>query len=115
MTPNGRGSGHWEGIGSGSVDHILEVLKDSQRRAVLTLLSRVDERTVTTDEVADLLAARVDDVPEKDLLKLRLHHIHLPKLAELGVIEYDPRSNMLRYIGDDDVETWLEQLHQWQD
>lgn len=33
-------------------------------------------------------------------VQVRLHHVTLPKLAENGVIEYDPRSHTARYRGE---------------
>jgi hypothetical protein len=37
-----------------------------------------------------------------------LHHNHLPRLADAGVVDYDPRSKTIRTWGDDRVETCLE-------
>lgn len=47
---------------------------------------------------------------ERDQLAVKLVHSHLPKLAEYGVIEYDPRSGTVRYRPDEQVETVLDAL-----
>lgn len=39
---------------------------------------------------------------------IALHHKHLPKLADVAVIDYDARSKTVRYWGDDRIEACLE-------
>jgi hypothetical protein len=40
-------------------------------------------------------------------IKVHLHHVTLPKLADAGFIDYDPRSETVRYRESDPVEMWL--------
>jgi hypothetical protein len=45
-------------------------------------------------------AEQTGEIPHRDHIEAELHHIHLPKLTETGLIEYDARSQQLRYNGD---------------
>lgn len=67
---------------------------------------------MTIDDLVDLMVDRGNDWTGRQMLKTQLHHIHLPKLSETGLIEFDPRSDMLRYLGDQNVETLLDRLEQ---
>ena len=40
-----------------------------------------------------------------------LHHKTLPKLADAGILEYDPRQHDVRYTGHDGLESLLDQIH----
>ncbi|PSQ16369.1 hypothetical protein BRD00_11845 [Halobacteriales archaeon QS_8_69_26] len=40
---------------------------------------------------------RHDDTADSDAVRIELHHIHLPKLAAAGWIEYDPETRTIRY------------------
>lgn len=75
-------------------DQVLHVLANEQRRNVLTAL----ETTRTPIALADLaieLARRKTGDYDSDLMfetakqiRVRLHHCHLPKLEEIGLIDY---------------------------
>lgn len=110
----GDGVGNeWE---SPSVDRILDVLQAAPRRDVLTFLTDNPNRAVHADELIDHIVAErglSDDPEDRRRVEIRLHHHHLPKLAEESVIEFDPRSDMLRYTPDEAIERWLERIRQW--
>ena len=42
-------------------------------------------------------ATRHDDTADSDAVRIELHHIHLPKLAAAGWIEYDSENRTIRY------------------
>ncbi len=44
----------------------------------------------------DDLAAAVGGSDSTDRRRIRLHHVHLPKLADAGAIEYDPVARIAR-------------------
>lgn len=76
----GRGSGVW------SLDNIFEILSPKVRRhALYVLYSRTEPMAVA--DLADAVASTCGASPSR--ITLRLHHAHLPKLAEMGVVEYD--------------------------
>lgn len=70
------------------------VLQNPIRRAVLRHLDP-DERWVALEEIAESIAddPQIDDHRDSDRFAAALHHNHLPKLAECGLVEYDPREN----------------------
>ncbi|WP_432764785.1 DUF7344 domain-containing protein [Halobaculum lipolyticum] len=43
-------------------------------------------------------------------VRLRLVHVHLPKLVENGVVSFDSEDGVVRYRGDADVEAVLASL-----
>lgn len=72
------------------------LMASSRRRAAMDVLATADSPIAL-----EALAARVaeqeygDDVAEQeaiDLATLHLHHADLPKMAALGVIDYDPET-----------------------
>lgn len=85
-----------------SLDEIFDVLVSPRRRAVLYELHGCSEPMVLTDlatavsSVED--AAVVDDTPEipeegsmgrREKIAVTLDHVHLPKLQQAGLVEYD--------------------------
>lgn len=75
------------------------LLEVDRRRYALDALAEYDD-PVDLEELAEAVAAREDDLDESEpsvrsAMATALHHIHLPKLADAGVVEYDPRSNVV--------------------
>lgn len=110
----GNGVGNeWE---SPSVDRILDVLQAAPRRDVLAFLADNPNRAVHTDELIDHIVDErglSDDPEDRRRVEIRLHHHHLPKLAEESVVEFDPRSDTLRYTPDEALERWLKRIRGW--
>lgn len=75
------------------VDQVATVLTDPRLREVLDALSSMDDR-VSLDALAERLRARGDD---RDGLAARLHHVELPRLADIGVIAYDVAENRIEH------------------
>lgn len=79
-----------------------ELLASERRRVTLEVLA---DRAAPVDlrEIAREVAARevgVDGSEEATKrVALTLHHTHLPKMADLGVLEYDPDLNRVESIG----------------
>lgn len=70
------------------VDVALDLLRIPERRALLTYLSIAG--TATLEELAEHLAGRPDVAgTEVEQLRIALHQVHLPKLAQAGVVERD--------------------------
>lgn len=76
---------------------LSDLLADSRRRQVVSRLAeRGRNRPIFLDELSAELAELEEGVDESvDTLAIALHHNHLPKLDEAGLIEYDPITHMV--------------------
>ena len=88
--------------GALAVDEALSALAHPTRRCVLYYLK--DEEVADLEELGAVVAAMKsgtppDDVPadERDRMAAELAHTHLPKLDEALFVEYDRRSQTVRY------------------
>lgn len=70
-----------------TADTCFELLGSWQRRFVLLSLER-GPTPVTLQQLARALAAEHDRLTVEDA-RLRLYHLHLPKLAAAGLVAYD--------------------------
>lgn len=97
-----------------SVDTILSLLANTQRRELLHHLREASSETCAVDDcIAHILRreeAMTGERPGHDHVAARLHHVHIPKLAEAGVIDYDARSQTIRYWGHERLEDWFEHI-----
>lgn len=76
-----------------SLDIVLDALANAYRRRLLTALSDRDERD---DLVVQLPAEAVASASEMDQYTLSQVHTHLPKLEDMGFIEWDRDTNDVR-------------------
>lgn len=94
----------------------FEVLSKRRRRYALFYLMNTSDSVVELEDLADQIEAwerdADEEVPEDHRKRLRaeLYHIDLPRLADAGILEFDPRSRMVRYRGDDAYEAALKLL-----
>lgn len=100
-----------------SVDTLLELLADRRRRQLLHQLRDSEDNAATVSEVADALLETESDAEEDEELARRrltvdLSHNHLPKLTDARIVDYDPRSRIVRYRRHDRVEMLLEFIEQ---
>lgn len=84
-----------------SVDELFGLLANERRQALLSVLA-TRGGPVDVDELTRAIAALetstdATDVDESDLRRVRLtlHHVHLPKMADYGVISYDRNHRMV--------------------
>ncbi|WP_225335691.1 DUF7344 domain-containing protein [Halomicrobium urmianum] len=97
------------------IDRLYDVLDHDCRRFVLRSL--LDHRTLALADLAELIAERdhdvaFPDVPEAAVLRTyaSLHHNHLPKLDEAGLVTYDEEAELVSLSAADQrahVETLL--------
>ena len=79
---------------------LFNVLANPYRHAAMAVLKDADG-VMTLEDLADEIVSQVDDCPKTaEELHLLLRHIHAPKLAEAGLIDFDPRQEMARFQGD---------------
>lgn len=79
------------------VDRAYRALTHPLRRAVLSLLHGSADPKTTLDALSERIATQFEDASEARI-RSALHHVHLPKLRELGLVEYDERSGEVRYL-----------------
>ncbi|MGQ3412936.1 DUF7344 domain-containing protein [Natrinema sp. LN54] len=90
----------WKSVPS---DDVLSAVASEQRRAVLRSLDRTDGKTIAvgalTDRVAEALRnGGVPDDEQRQRVRTALHHIHLPKLEDSGLIAYDTGTGRVRIV-----------------
>ena len=99
-----------------SIDTILELLAHKHRRDLLGYLYDGPAGEPTLDELAEHVIEREMSVrnerPSREAVELQLRHIHVPKLAEAGLLEYDGHDQRVRYHGNDRVERWFERIRE---
>jgi hypothetical protein len=89
-------------------DTILDLCRVQQRRIVLSVLAD-EHRPLTVRDLTHVITthnhdAPLTEVPEKAVTQIQvsLHHIHLPKLEAAGVIEYDPKNQLVELTNEFD-------------
>lgn len=89
-----------------SVSDRCELLGNDRRRAALRYLV---DRPGTTVRVSDLADHLLDDDPTQDPrnVRLSLRHVHLPMLADRGVVTYDADRGLVQYRARPDLEELL--------
>ncbi len=97
-----------------SLDTVFEVLSVRRNRYVLYALYRADEQAMTVPRLAERVRGMEAEEavteharsPADIAGEIRRHHV--PWLAEMGVVEYDERSDTVRYHRMPSLEEWLE-------
>lgn len=104
---NGRSVPH-RGDGGSDLDRFFEALADDHRRRVLICLQC--RGTVGLQDLADFLADQedIDRGGEAfERLQINLVHLHLPKLADHGLLSFDQRTNT---ISDESLPKAVEEI-----
>lgn len=95
------------------LDARLDALSNARRRAVCRHFAGSETEVAGLDELVDVVAdaqrRRSSDGPDGDrhAVETQLYHVDIPKLSEVDVVEFDPRSGTVRYLGDPFVEEVL--------
>jgi Fe2+ or Zn2+ uptake regulation protein len=91
------------------LDENLRLVADWQRRAVLRYLRQSGGCSATVEALTSHLTDEIGRL-EREPVATALVYVHLPKLADEGFIEYDRRSDAVRYRAGPKVETLLDRL-----
>lgn len=93
------------------LDAILHLLAAGERREIVDTLRQQATGETTIGDLAEHLAA-AGQVTENDSkrLSIKLHHAHLPKLADHGLVEFDPDRGSVRYRPNERVERVIDSL-----
>lgn len=88
--------------GNQSLDRTFDLLTDQRRRYVLTCLAEKTQPIALTDLAEDVAVREnegpITEIPDEAVrsIKISLYHIHIPKLAEAGAVEYDRDRDLVR-------------------
>ncbi|WP_324664623.1 DUF7344 domain-containing protein [Haloarcula sediminis] len=86
------------------------LLADEQRRSVIESLLTAGRGDTTLDAfAARLQRAGHGQVDSRQHLRCRLHHVHLPMLADAGLLEYDGETKRISLDGPRALPTPAEQ------
>ena len=88
-------------------DELFEAFAAERRRRVLARLHGAVEREVPVARLTDYLAGVESDDAEGDVA-LSLRHVHIPKLVDAGLVDYERERDIVRYRHSPAVETVLE-------
>ncbi|MFC6767635.1 DUF7344 domain-containing protein [Natrinema soli] len=86
-------------------DELLTILANHHRRIVLNYFQNVSDDVASVQDLAEEIIEQ--DTGEEEQVTLQLHHLTLPQLADVGAIEYDQRSNTVRYQGHSTLEMMM--------
>lgn len=97
-----------------ATDDILLAIANRRRRIVLETLSDSDAHEVPFERLVSDITGRLEANREslREEVAIELRHAHLPKLDELGLIDYDRQRRAVRYQTDDEVESLLACIRQ---
>ncbi|SIS17838.1 DUF7344 domain-containing protein [Natronorubrum thiooxidans] len=84
-------------------NELLQLLAHQYRRQTFQFLDGQPDNTATMDE----LVGYIDSVADEVSLRTELFHVHLPKLNESNLIDWDSQSEMIRYYPNDLCEELL--------
>lgn len=97
-----------------SLDTVLGLVADRDRRQAIQHLRHEADGDTSVDDLVDAVADGRSDGNDQtthpERLAIQLYHTHLPKLAEYGVVEFDPGRRAVRYRADEQVERVLDSL-----
>lgn len=82
-----------------NTDDLFELLSNRRRRYVLSYLQSMDDTVMELAELGEWLLTQEADREnnQHDAVAIALHHIHLPKMAECEIIDYNASKNTIRY------------------
>lgn len=82
------------------LDVTFDALANRQCRALVRYLADSDEDALVVSDLAARLADEAkqddEDAPDEGSLRVGLHHTHLPKLDDAGLLDYDPDRELVR-------------------
>lgn len=95
----------------GDASAAFDLLSDHRRRLLLYCLRDHAEEPAELEVVLSAWLEHRQDEVDESVAAVEAHHVHLPKLEETGVIEYDPAARTIEYLGHPLLDACLEMLH----
>lgn len=99
-----------------SLETCLELLSNRQRRSIMRFFLDSDRDHATVDELVSAIVEyegrETGRRPGHDSVAATLYHVHLPRFAEAGVLEYDSRHLEVRFHGNEHLAEVYEQIRE---
>ena len=96
---------------TGQLTLLYKLLADHRRRVLLQCLRNTDASLSVSALVTELIQGDGREPSGRDVeTEIAVHHIHLPKLADAGVIEYDQSAQQAAYSAPPQVDALLEDM-----
>ena len=93
-----------EGLSADEFDMVFDIVSNRDRRVMLHQLEKDDPMDV--ENLAEEMEPHVDADPPR--IVTALHQQHLPRMDDTGILDYDPRSETVRYYGHPFLEELLD-------
>lgn len=87
-------------------DDLFRLLATRHRRATLAYFHESSSNVASVEEIVDA----INDCGGAEQAVIQLHHYALPRLDAANVVDYDTRSNAVRYHGHPDLESLQESV-----
>ena len=101
-----------------SLDALLDILANQRRRYLLEYLWERPDGVGSFEEATKHTIAEIGRKqgyqPNHDDIQVDLQQHHLPKLADAGIIEYDIRSQTIRYRDHDRLEEIYDRVREFE-
>lgn len=95
---------------SDALDTTLNTLNHRHSRAVCHYFRYHSTEVATVDDLVLFISEHDGQATDENDIAVHLHHATLPKLADAGFVDYDPRSETVRYREPEPVEVWLDHV-----
>lgn len=97
-----------------TLDETFDILRNRRRRDVLVYLSGTEDNSATLGDLAEHVAAKENGIDEDQLsstqrkrVYIGLYQCHLPKMDDVGVVEYDQDRGTVTLDGESRLFTYL--------
>lgn len=111
-------SGYTPQTGQITLDELHSSLASERRRLVLSYLVTHSEVALSIDDLVDVVVGcetpHVGPQSQRSRIEIDLYHVHLPKLADAGVIDYDPVAETAQYVGSEQLDSLLTAELEWE-
>lgn len=87
---------------------LLAALTNQYCRFVVRYFRNASEDDASVEDLSSAFARENDE--DEDQAALHLHHTALPKLSDVGIVDYDARSKRIRYYGHSELEDVLDSI-----
>ena len=93
-------------------DVVFDALSVARRRYLIYYLLSLDANVVEFEAAVNAVykyeaaGTENEDTTLRENVRVDLHHTHVPRLANAGLLEYDRRQGTIRFRGDSVLEEW---------